>query len=181
MEHNLSMQRILIVGSSCSGKTTLAARLARSMDIQHIELDALHWLPQWTERNKHEFKDLVSNAIQAETWIVDGNYNSRLGNLVWREADTVIWLNLSFFTVYSRLIKRCLKRVFTRQELWNGNKENLVGLLFERDSLLYWVPRHWDRLQKGYGGVFSKGLKGKNLLEFNSPDALECWLAEIER
>jgi adenylate kinase family enzyme len=39
--------RILVVGSSCSGKTTFARALAGILGRPHIELDALHWGPNW--------------------------------------------------------------------------------------------------------------------------------------
>lgn len=37
--------RVVIIGTSCSGKTTLAGTLAAALATPHIELDALHWLP----------------------------------------------------------------------------------------------------------------------------------------
>ncbi len=38
-------QRIVVVGTTGSGKTTLAAQLALIAGCPHIELDALHWEP----------------------------------------------------------------------------------------------------------------------------------------
>ncbi|WP_205370744.1 MULTISPECIES: AAA family ATPase [Thermoleptolyngbya] len=38
-------QRIAIVGTSGTGKTTLAQQVGRQLGIAHIELDALHWEP----------------------------------------------------------------------------------------------------------------------------------------
>jgi len=39
------MKRIVIIGTSCSGKTTLAKTIALKLNIKHIELDKLHWKP----------------------------------------------------------------------------------------------------------------------------------------
>ncbi len=175
------MQRILIVGSSCSGKTTLAKQLSRLLSIEHIELDALHWLPHWTERDQVEFHSIVSDTVHQNQWIVDGNYRSKLGSLVWDKADTIIWLDLPFAIVYSRVVMRCAKRIFRNQQLWNGNTENLWNLLFRRDSLLYWVPGHWKNLQDSYGELFKQSFNNKDLLRFGSAEELEAWLANLKQ
>ncbi len=41
------MRRIVVIGTSGSGKTTLARELAGRLNVPHIELDALHWKPNW--------------------------------------------------------------------------------------------------------------------------------------
>ena len=40
------LTRVVVVGTTCSGKTTYAGRLARALGAQHVELDALYWLPE---------------------------------------------------------------------------------------------------------------------------------------
>jgi len=40
-------RRIAVVGVTGCGKTTFAAALAAALDLAHIELDALHWEPDW--------------------------------------------------------------------------------------------------------------------------------------
>ncbi len=115
------MKRIVIIGSSCAGKTTLGRELAALFDSKRIELDEYHWLPDWQERDVEDFKKLVAQAIQSDTWVVDGNY-SKLGSFVWDAADTIIWLNLPFWRVYLRLLRRALYRITRREELWNGNR-----------------------------------------------------------
>ena len=72
---NVEMERVVIIGSSCSGKTTMARRLADILQTPHIEQDAIHWLPDWQEREDDEFRELVGTAVAADRWVVDGNYN----------------------------------------------------------------------------------------------------------
>ena len=71
----ITLERVVIIGSSCSGKTTMAKGVAAALEVPHIELDALHWLPDWQELPDGEFRGLVSSAVAAERWVVDGNYN----------------------------------------------------------------------------------------------------------
>jgi adenylate kinase family enzyme len=175
------MKKILLVGPACSGKTTLARRLSTLLLLPHIELDAMHWMPDWQELDSGEFREAVIRELQQDGWIVDGNYGRKLGKLVWQRADTIIWLNLPFTTVYYRLLRRSARRIYTRQELWNGNRETLTAALFQRDSLLYWIPENWNRIQTNYRAAFDELAFDKNLLEFKSADELECWFSKLNR
>ena len=116
------LKRTVVIGTSCSGKTTFAQRLAQLMRIRHIELDALNWLPNWTERSNDEFRMLVEEAVSAGEWILDGNY-SRTRDLVWSCGAALIWLDYSFPVVAYRAFRRPRSRVFERQILYSGNRE----------------------------------------------------------
>lgn len=59
--------------------------------------------------------------------MVDGNY-SAVQELIWTRADTVVWFDLPLALVLSRIIGRTLRRVVSRQELWNGNGEPFSNL-----------------------------------------------------
>jgi adenylate kinase family enzyme len=90
--------RISIVGTSGSGKTTLAKNISQQLQIPHIELDALHWEPNWTEATDQVFRDPISVALKGDHWVVDGNY-SQVRYLVRGSADTVVFLDYPFVTV----------------------------------------------------------------------------------
>ena len=71
--------RIVVIGTSGAGKTTLARKIAERLGLPHIELDAINWQPGWRDLDRHdqpEFVRSVSEAIQAERWVADGNYGS---------------------------------------------------------------------------------------------------------
>lgn len=84
------LRRVVVIGTSCSGKTTFASRLAGILDSKHIELDAIHWLPHWTPRPAEEFQRMVGQEVDAENWVVDGNYGMARG-IVWPRATALIW------------------------------------------------------------------------------------------
>ena len=50
------MQRILVMGSSGSGKSTFARRLSGITGIPMVSIDALFWKPGWVESDRAEFQ-----------------------------------------------------------------------------------------------------------------------------
>ena len=124
------MQRISVVGTSGSGKSWVASRLASKLCLPHLELDALRHQSGWRELPDSQFLELVSRFVEQEGWVVDGNYFSIVTEpAVWPTADTVIWIDLPKTAVMKQVIWRTLKRGALRQELWNGNRENLWDML----------------------------------------------------
>lgn len=138
------MRRVSVVGVSGSGKTTVAAALATRLGIPHVELDGLFHQPNWTELPEAVFAERVRAAAAGEAWVIDGNY-SRLQSVVWGRADTVVVLDLPRAAVMTQLAARTLRRVATRQELWNGNRErwrNLVDPNPQHNILLWSWTNH---------------------------------------
>jgi adenylate kinase family enzyme len=134
------VQRISVVGNSGSGKTTLAKAVASALGIPHLELDAVFHQPDWQPLETDLFRARVAEFIAGDTWVVDGNY-SAVRDLIWARADTVLWIDLPRRAVMRQLVARTLRRMATRQELWNGNTESwrdLLSLNPER-SIIVWA------------------------------------------
>ncbi len=129
--------RFIVVGTSGSGKSTFAKALSEKLKAPRIELDALHWLPNWAERDKLEFLSLVAKATEGDRWVVDGNY-SFARDLLWPKATDIVWMNLGRATVFIRVLKRTLRRCLKKEELWSGNKESLRRAFLSHDSILLW-------------------------------------------
>ncbi len=90
-------QRILILGRTGSGKTTLARELAAAIGVPHVELDALYFGPNFSTAPLPVLRDRTSAAIAGDRWVTDGN-KSAVRDLVWPRADTVIWLDYPLVT-----------------------------------------------------------------------------------
>jgi hypothetical protein len=109
-----------------------------------VELDAIYHQPGWTPLADEEFRARVDAATESEDWVVDGNY-SVVRDIVWEKADTVVWCDLPYVTVMARTIRRTLRRVMTREELWNGNREpwsNLWSVNPEKSIIAWTATRH---------------------------------------
>jgi adenylate kinase family enzyme len=137
------VRRVSVVGNSGSGKTTFAAELARRIGAPHLELDSVFHQPDWEPLPAEEFRERVAAFTAGERWVVDGNY-SKVLDLVWQRADTVIWLDPPRYRVMRRIVWRTLRRVFSRAELWNGNREPW-GNLFRVDPEKSVVAWAWTR------------------------------------
>jgi adenylate kinase family enzyme len=88
------MQRVLVMGASGSGKSTFAQKLSAIMGIPVISLDALFWKPGWIPSAAADFDERVTEAMNAPSWIMDGDYLGHVGNLRREQADTAIWFDL---------------------------------------------------------------------------------------
>jgi len=124
---------ILATASGC-GKTTVGRALAAALEVPFVELDAIHWQAGWTELDASELQRRVAPLAALDAWVMDGSYRSKLGDLVLERADTVVWLDLPRRVWLPRLVVRTLRRVVTREELWNGNRESLRTAWVDADS-----------------------------------------------
>ena len=141
------MRRIAVVASaSGNGKTTLGRELARRLDVPFVELDALVHGPGWAETPDDQLRAEVEPIVASRCWVIDGTYQRKLGDLVLREADVVVWLDLPIRVWLPRLTRRTMQRISRRETLWNDNRETLANAVWGRDSLFGWAFRtHFSR------------------------------------
>ena len=131
----------------------MARRVATILQAPHIELDAIHWLPGWQERDDDEFRELTQAAVAAGRWVVDGNY-AMVRDIVWPRATTVVWLNYSFPVVLWRAFRRTLIRSVGRQTIFSENKETIRRSFFSRESILLWVFMTYRLRRNQFQAIF---------------------------
>ena len=149
------LKRVVIIGTSCSGKTTFACNLAQQLKVRHIELDSIHWKANWTPLPKEEFRCSVRAATASEAWVLDGNYSS-VRDILWSRATTLIWLNYPFYVVMWRALSRTFRRIFYRQIMWSGNRETFRQSFLSKDSILWWVVKTYRRRRQEYPRLFKE-------------------------
>ena len=137
--------RINVIGTSGSGKTTFGRQLANLLNIPFLEMDAIFWGPDWKMPPDEEFFSRLSDLLEGDDWVLDGNY-TRTIDFKWTRVQAVVWLNFSFAQTVYQAIKRASARLLDQEELWpgTGNRENLK-MLFSKDSIVLYTIRKYHR------------------------------------
>lgn len=145
------MNKVNVVGTSGSGKSTFSALLARELSCPHIEMDQLFWKANWQESSDVEFFARLSERLNGERWVLDGNYN-RTRAIKWREVDTVVWIDYSLIRTLFHALSRVISRSISGRELWpnTGNKESWRKAFFNKDSILLWTIKTYRSNRKRY-------------------------------
>ncbi|MCB9136513.1 MAG: adenylate kinase [Anaerolineales bacterium] len=172
-------QRISVVGTTGTGKTTTAREISKRLNLLHIELDALYWAENWTGVPDEVFEARVLEAIAGDQWVVDGNY-SRVRSLVWARAETVVYLDFSFGRVFWQLLRRTLRRSFTKEELWHGNRETIKNSMFSQDSIMVWMLTTYHRRRRQYTARFQQPEYAHlRVVHLKTPKERDAWLASL--
>ncbi len=145
------MQRINVIGTSGSGKSTFSKQLAESLSIPYIEMDKHFWKPNWTESSDEEFFASLTPELAQPQWVLDGNY-SRTQALKWKNVDTIIWLDYSFPRTFSQAMKRAIHRIVTQEEFWEGtgNTETFRQTFMSKESILLWTITSYRKVRQRY-------------------------------
>jgi adenylate kinase family enzyme len=175
-------QRVVVIGVTSSGKSTLAEKLAKCFNLNYIELDALHWEPNWQEAPREVLRARVEAATKAEKWIVAGNYHI-VRDLIWPKADAVIWLDYPLSTVLWQLTRRTFARWWTQELLWGTNREPLVRhfKFWSQDSLYHWLFKTYWRRKREYPVLLSQPeYQHLKLIQFKHPREVDEWLERLK-
>ena len=119
------MERIIIIGCGGAGKSTLAQKLGKKLDLPVVHLDSIFWLPGWVEMEKDAFDKRVRQELRKDKWIIDGNYNRTMPERL-QYCDTVIYLDFSRMACLYGIFKRLLTNIGkTRPDMGAGCKEKV--------------------------------------------------------
>lgn len=170
------MNRVNVVGTTGSGKTTLARQLAERLHVPHVELDALHWEPNWIEAPNAVFRARVEAALAGDRWTCDGNY-SAVRDIVWSRADTIVWLDYSLPVTFVRLFRRTNRRIFSGEPCCNGNREQFRLAYLSRDSLYVWLLKTYRRRRREMPAILADPkFSHLTILRFRSPRETDNWM-----
>jgi len=152
--------RLVVVGCSGSGKTTMARALSGALGVPHIELDAINWQPGWNDlavADPDEFYRRIAAAAAGEAWVMDGNY-TKAREAHWSRATAIIWMDTPRWRVMPQVIWRSFSRAASKRELWpgTGNREMFRRWL-DREHPIRWAWDTWAMVRERYGAWFADG------------------------
>lgn len=136
------MERILIIGCSCSGKSTLSRALGEKLGLPVVHLDQLWWSEGWVHVTREEFDARLEAELAKDQWIMDGNFSRTMYQRLQR-CDTIIYLDFnrweclwgmcqrvfgSYGKVRPDMSPGCPERFDPEfvKWIWNFNKSNRV-------------------------------------------------------
>jgi len=167
------MQKILIIGSPGSGKSTFALKLGRMLNLPVKHLDSHFWNPGWIETPESEWREIVTELISGDKWIIDGNY-SHTFDIRFPAADTIIFLDFPTRICMWRVFKRIFKGYGkVRSDLAVGCPEKIDFVFFK----WVWTFRKKHRTQTLK--LLDEYSKTKNIITITSSSQLSDYLENI--
>ena len=163
------MQKIIIIGSPGTGKSTLAKSLAHKLKLPLYHLDQLYWRENWQTVSSEEFIQAQQTILHQDRWIIDGNYLSTM-DMRLKQADTVIFIDYPSRSAVAGILKRYLKH-------HNQPRSDMGGHNIE----------HWDLEFLNYTRLFNRHQRpqvvqllnhypAKSCLIFKNKKQLTTWL-----
>lgn len=106
------MHRAVILGTSGAGKSTVARALGDAHRLPHVDLDDLA-TGTYPPITGAAFVSRVREVAERPDWIIDGDYQRTLGDLVLSRAEVAVWLDLPLRVSLARMWGRTSGRVRT--------------------------------------------------------------------
>lgn len=175
------MQRINVIGTSGSGKSTFSRKLAHELRCPYLEMDEIFWKPNWQESSDEEFFESLIEKLSGECWVLDGNY-TRTSEIKWSRADTIIWVDYSFQRTVFQAVKRALTRIMTKQELWGktGNVESFKKSFLSKDSIILWTLKTYKKNRARYTKLFNDPKYSHiEFIRITSPQNADTFINEL--
>ncbi|UUT34793.1 toxin [Microbacterium elymi] len=174
--------KVHIVGTSGSGKSRLAARVAEALGVPRLELDAVFWDADWTLRDLDEAHRMILDFVRAhpDGWVMDGNWASRLGDVLDppHEPDVIVWIDHSRLRTVGRVMRRTARRGILREELWHGNHERPSSWL-RRDPEENIVLWSWTQHPVARARMEQRLADGEPIVRLRGQRAVDAWVRAI--
>jgi adenylate kinase family enzyme len=169
MEKYFKYKRIIILGGSCLGKSTLANKISLFTGFTVYHLDALFLDSNWGKKNLVDLFEISNNILLKEDGIIEGNYTDVLFEKRIKWADLIIFIDVKTVTHLFRMIYRIINIKLGNDKRYGSpdGTESEFSL-----SFLYWVL-NWNKKQRRKVFSLLNLAKDKKVLIIKNPKDLD--------
>ncbi|MEV0928558.1 adenylate kinase [Streptomyces spongiicola] len=168
------MPKIALFGAPATGKSTLARWLSTKLDQPHTDLDDLLFTPDGP-LPLEEFRRQAGEITRTDGWIVEGNF-SKLADVVWHRADTLIWLDFPLPLILYRIVRRSLRQLTGRENSAQARRLTWSKAFFARRSLLRTaIRKHRANRPRYIRQVAETAELGVQVVRLRGPQDIRRW------
>ncbi|MFB8106832.1 adenylate kinase [Streptomyces sp. NPDC056007] len=168
------MRRVALFGAPATGKSTLARQLSAELGEPHTDLDDILFTRQGA-LSLDEFRRQTAAITATGGWIVEGNF-SKLADIVWHRADTLIWLDFPLPLILYRITRRSLHQLAGREDSSQARRLTWSTAFLTRRSLLRTAIRKRRANRPRYAQqVAETAALGVNVVRLRSPRQVQRW------
>ncbi len=169
------MNKVVILGASGTGKTTICRILGEKLNVKILHLDSVYWKKDWDNINKSDFNKYMKRfLLENKTWVIDGNYSNNLHFDYRLEAcDTIVYLDFGIQVSLHGIHERAKKyKHISRADMAEGCIEGI-----DQEFLQYVAfYRNKNMLLKAH---IKKYENKKKVLIFKSREELNSWVNNL--
>lgn len=162
------MNKIIIIGCPGAGKTYFAKKLHNITNLPLYHLDLIWHRKDKTHISREEFDITLTNILQKDKWIIDGDY-SRTLELRMQACDTIILFDLDYETCLKGIIQR--EGTNTDDIPWSNNEMSSILL----EQVKNYIPNKLPKVYK----LLKKFKNTKEIIIFKSREDAKEWLKKV--
>lgn len=167
------MNRVLVVGTSGAGKTTVAAGIAGRLGLPLQASDPFYWRSNWEPASQEHVDECLTAVLNQQRWVLDGNFE-RQWRQVWAHAECIVWLDYSLVTVLWQVATRNFGWALRRTVVWSGNRMSIRQAF---SGVVHALRSHAAKRRR-YPQYIAE-LKGVSVLRFGSRRQTRAWLSTL--
>ena len=158
------MKKVVVIGCPGSGKSTVSRTLHNKTGIPLYHLDMMYWNADKTTVEKSVFLERLSDVLEKDEWIIDGNYSSTM-ELRMVACDTVIFLDYT--------LDVCLDGIRERR---GKPRSDMPWIETEEDSEFIEFIKNYNEQQKPKVLELLKKYSDKNIIILESREQADAFL-----
>ena len=158
------MKKVIVIGCPGSGKSTVSRELHNKTGIPLYHLDMMYWNADKTTVEKSVFLERLSDVLEKDEWIIDGNYSSTM-KLRMVACDTVIFLDYP--------LDVCLDGIRERR---GKPRSDMPWIETEEDSEFIEFIKNYNEQQKPKVLELLKKYSDKNIIILESREQADAFL-----